>query len=96
MITENRDIGGLRSPRSPRSDSKSRIAPLEFAIGGDEAHGDARNWGSSWECQYKAVHCKNWVKLGFQALGAAMEIKFALSRVKNVHMVLAFNEIGGR
>ena len=49
LITENRGSGELRSPHSARSDSKSWKVPPEFANGGNEAHGDARNRGSSGE-----------------------------------------------
>ena len=51
----NRRVGGLKSLRSARSDSKPRKVPPKFAIGDNEVHGDARTRGSSGEYQFKDV-----------------------------------------
>ena len=51
----NRHVGGLKSLRSARSESKSKKLPPEFSIGGNEAHGDARTGDSPGEYQCKGV-----------------------------------------
>ncbi len=47
MITENRDIGGLNSPRLEGLGGKSRKTPPEVAWGGPDGYYVSRNQGSS-------------------------------------------------
>ena len=52
MITGNRDIGGLRSPRSEGLGRKPRKHRPRLSGAAPKAYSDARNQGSSGECRF--------------------------------------------
>ena len=55
LITRNKDVGRLKSPRSEGPGHKSRKTRPAVAWGGPYGYDFARNWGSSGECQFTAA-----------------------------------------
>jgi len=53
LITGNKDIDGLRSPRAEGLDRKPRKTPPEVAGDGRDGYNVAQNRGSSGECRLR-------------------------------------------